>query len=398
MSDEEHVIWDSACYLEPDLTIASVLLMNPLFTIDGWYWRHRGIARGIAKYTLRQTERARRVRTGTMGDALADRAVEVLSDRIVYPLDSPECRRPRRFTCHFSGDLGYEIVDRGLSFTIHVPESLLLNERFNLQGWYAKHLDRTYTELADEVNRSTIEWNCLRLLDRGPLSPMDQGLETVARQLVSRLPNVKVNLRRTCLYVVELNGVPVPAGRYPAIQRNAAVTKDFTRVLPKPLVVVVHINGRPARALIDSGSLADFMSLTLAEQLRVPLKQLEKPLTIQLAVQGSRSKVNYGANTRFQYQGIDAQRYFDVINLQNYDLILGTPFLFQHQVTIGFNSPRVVVGSQIPMPMKGDQVSVLESRAAALYHESLDKAREYLVELAKPLCQKASDTACHEFP
>jgi hypothetical protein len=87
VSDEEHVIWDSACYLEPDLTIASVLLLNPLFTIDGWYWRHRGIARGIAKRTLRQTERARKVHTGTMGDALADRAVEVLSDRMVYPLD-----------------------------------------------------------------------------------------------------------------------------------------------------------------------------------------------------------------------------------------------------------------------------------------------------------------------
>lgn len=81
------------------------------------------------------------------------------------------------------------------------------------------------------------------------------------------------------------------------------------------------------------------MSLTLAEQLRVKRLPLEKPLTIQLAVQGLRSKVNFGMKVRFQYQGVDYDRYFDVINLQHYDLILGTPLLYQHQVLVGLNSP-----------------------------------------------------------
>jgi hypothetical protein len=43
-----------------------------------------------------------------------------------------------------------------------------------------------------------------------------------------------------------------------ALQRNAAVPKDFThvvpkdftRIVPKPIVVVVHVNGHPARALL----------------------------------------------------------------------------------------------------------------------------------------------------
>ena len=80
------------------------------------------------------------------------------------------------------------------------------------------------------------------------------------------------------------------ADTYPALQRNSAVAKDFKRVIPKPVVVVVQINGHPARALIDSGSLADFMSTTLAEQLDVPRIELTKLLTVQLAAQGSRSK------------------------------------------------------------------------------------------------------------
>jgi len=93
---------------------------------------------------------------------------------------------------------------------------------------------------------------------------------------------------------------------YPALECNAAVTKDVTRTIPKP-VVVVHANGRPVCALVDTGSLADFMSLNLAEQLKVKQIWLEKPLPIQLAVQGSRSMVNFGASVHFQYQGAHSQ-------------------------------------------------------------------------------------------
>ena len=163
------------------------------------------------------------------------------------------------------------------------------------------------------------------------------------------------------LFHIELNGVEKSRGGYSTLQCNTAITRDFTHTIPHPVVVTVHVEGQPARALIDTSSLADFMSLTLAEQLHVKRLPLEKPLTTQLAVQGSRSKVNFRARVHFQYQGADYDQYFDVINLQSYDLILGTPFLFQHQVLVGLNSPRVILGSKMPLAMKGPQVSVLKS-------------------------------------
>ena len=43
---------------------------------------------------------------------------------------------------------------------------------------------------------------------------------------------------------------------------------------------MAHIEGHPARALIDTESLADFMSVTLVEQLRVKRVPLTKLLTI----------------------------------------------------------------------------------------------------------------------
>lgn len=53
------------------------------------------------------------------------------------------------------------------------------------------------------------------------------------------------------------------------VERMAMKVKDFTRQLPKPVIVEVFINRQVARALLDSGSMADFISTTLAGQLNV---------------------------------------------------------------------------------------------------------------------------------
>ncbi|KAG5634969.1 hypothetical protein H0H81_000194 [Sphagnurus paluster] len=157
--------------------------------------------------------------------------------------------------------------------------------------------------------------------------------------------------------IVRLSGVQVPRGNYAGLQRNAAVLKDFTRVVPKPVVVVTKVNGHPARALLDSGSVSDFMSTTLADQLNVPKIQLQKPLPLQLAVQGSRSKVNFGTKVRLQYQDIDKERYFDIANLSGYDLILGTPWWFQHGISVGMNPACVVVTYPTLVAIQGNGVS-----------------------------------------
>lgn len=58
---------------------------------------------------------------------------------------------------------------------------------------------------------------------------------------------------------------------------------------------------------------------------------------------------------------------------ENYDLVLGTPFLFQHKILVGFNPPRVVIGSASPLPMKGAEVTTLESRVATVVPDDLEE-------------------------
>jgi hypothetical protein len=192
--------------------------------------------------------------------------------------------------------------------------------------------------------------------------------------------------------VVDLAGIQVDRRKYPALQRNAAQVKGNKRILPKPIVARVTVNGHPARALLDSGSLGDFMSSTLADQLQVDRKTLDVPLALQLAVQGSRSRVNTVATVQLQYQNIKENRTFDVINLNNYDLILGTPWMHQHQICIGFNPARVVIGSDEPLPLKAGDDTKLMVHTLSPDDQKIGIAREELRQYADPLCKEVSET------
>ena len=103
---------------------------------------------------------------------------------------------------------------------------------------------------------------------------------------------------------LELGGIQVDRNKFPSLQQNLAQIKSTSRILPKPIVVKVEVNGHPVRALLDSGSLGDFVSSTLVDQLSIAREALDSPLSLHLAIQGSRSKVNARATIKLQYQTI----------------------------------------------------------------------------------------------
>ena len=105
-------------------------------------------------------------------------------------------------------------------------------------------------------------------------------------------------------------------------------------------MVKLEVNSHPARALLDSGSLGDFTSTTLVDQLSIKRETLDTPLSLHLAVQGSRSRVNSRATIKLKHQNINETRTLDIININNYDLILGTPFMYQNQVAWGLILPE----------------------------------------------------------
>jgi hypothetical protein len=103
------------------------------------------------------------------------------------------------------------------------------------------------------------------------------------------------------------------------------------------------------------------------------------------------------ARVRFQYQGIDEERLFDIININSYDLILGTPWLYQHQVCVGLNPGRVVLGSDGSVPIKLGAGTKLMAQAISVGVEEIETARRELRQYATPLCKDENKTPLPPF-
>lgn len=200
---------------------------------------------------------------------------------------------------------------------------------------------------------------------------------------VSAVQTARTNIRERA---------PVGLDTQSALERTAARVKSAGRMVPKPIVVVVNINGQPCRALLDSGSQSDFMSTTLVDQLKLPIQDLEKPLTLQLAVSGSRGKVKCLVNAVLAYQSVKEKRTFDVANLDSHDLILGLPFLVQHKLLLGFNPAQVTIRSIESVLFDAEQSVYIASRAAELKQINIDEFREELTQYASDICKEAIET------
>ncbi|KAF8752463.1 hypothetical protein RHS01_07674 [Rhizoctonia solani] len=190
---------------------------------------------------------------------------------------------------------------------------------------------------------------------------------------------------------IEINAVGVgrknkePGPKH--VERNAIKVKDHTRKVPNTLIVEAKLEGESVRVLLDSGCQTDMVSTTIVDQLRLPKVKLTKPLQVQLAMAGSRGTLHYGVKARIEYQGIDEYRDFDVGNLDNYDLILGTPFLFQHSVRLSFNPYGVYIGSTKSLPLDGEQVIQINSLSADIVGLRMAELRDMLRDEAANVCK-----------
>ena len=104
----------------------------------------------------------------------------------------------------------------------------------------------------------------------------------------------------------------------------------------QPISIFWEIGGIKAHCLVDSGCEGIMISPNFIRVAKIEPFPLDKPIGIQLAVTGSKSVINYGTNVTIKYEGKESKEYFDIINIDYYDAILGTLFLRKHEVVIDF--------------------------------------------------------------
>ena len=111
------------------------------------------------------------------------------------------------------------------------------------------------------------------------------------------------------------------------------------------MAVLVKVNGLEAYALLDSGSTTLSVTHDFARVANLEVSQLENPVPLQLGTIGSRSMINYGTKARLELGPvIENEAYLDVVNLDRYDMIIGTPFMPNHGMVLDFN--RNVLSAQ----------------------------------------------------
>ena len=90
--------------------------------------------------------------------------------------------------------------------------------------------------------------------------------------------------------------------------------KERSRPLQKctdnqPISVFWEIGGIKAHCLIDSGCEGIMISPNFIRAAKIEPFPLDKPIEIQLAVTGSKSVINYGANATIKYEGRESKEY-----------------------------------------------------------------------------------------
>src|SRR3984957_20096763 len=95
-------------------------------------------------------------------------------------------------------------------------------------------------------------------------------------------------------------------------------------------------------SLFNSGSTTDAVSPDLARVAELPLLALDKPVTLQLGCSGSRLKVNFATTAMINFELVHVLTFLNIVNLDKYDCILGTPFMMKHKIILDLGSHKMI--------------------------------------------------------
>ncbi|KAJ7702901.1 hypothetical protein B0H16DRAFT_1748084 [Mycena metata] len=114
--------------------------------------------------------------------------------------------------------------------------------------------------------------------------------------------------------------------------------------LPKDIMCLtaeVEIGGSKSYMLFNTGSNMDSLTPEYARATNCRMFKLEEQVTLQLGCVGSQSRINYGAHAPINFGGIKGHTYFDLVNLDRYNAMIGMPFMIKHSLVLNFGKREV---------------------------------------------------------
>ena len=94
------------------------------------------------------------------------------------------------------------------------------------------------------------------------------------------------------------------------------------------------------------------MSPEFARVANLKTFELDNPIPLQLGCVGSRSVINFGVDTRMSLGNRSEDVYFDIANIDHYDVIIGVPLLDKWGMSLDFSDHTVKFGDQVIHSLK----------------------------------------------
>ncbi|KIJ52174.1 hypothetical protein M422DRAFT_157174 [Sphaerobolus stellatus SS14] len=139
----------------------------------------------------------------------------------------------------------------------------------------------------------------------------------------------------------------------------------------KTISIFWDILGAMAHCLLDSGCKGIIMSSDFMRANKLPKFELEKPVILQLACMGSKSTVQYGLTAKILLGNQKYDQYFNIANVDYYNVILGTPFLCRFEILLDFKNNCVKLG-KLSFPNRFGNITPMESRISLNKSDILD--------------------------
>jgi hypothetical protein len=156
-------------------------------------------------------------------------------------------------------------------------------------------------------------------------------------------------------HVPERDGVP---------PQNSTIRRKVGFIDPQPkreakyqqtINVLLNVGGIMANVLFDTGCTTEALSPEFARVAGLRPLELTQQMGLALAVKGSSSKLNFGTWADVTVGPIrNTTTYFDIINIDRYDAILGTPFMWKHSISPIFEDGGYLLhkGKRLDVPIK----------------------------------------------
>ncbi|KAI1782615.1 hypothetical protein LXA43DRAFT_1068480 [Ganoderma leucocontextum] len=102
----------------------------------------------------------------------------------------------------------------------------------------------------------------------------------------------------------------------------------------QPITIEVKLNGVPCYVLVDTGRNTNSFRPITARIVNADRIDLKEQVQLQLGTKRSRTKINYGTRVNVHVGPINESVYFDIVDIDHYDAILGMPFLTKYSAVV----------------------------------------------------------------